>query len=251
MLSINARQLPSYGGSLETAAADMEHYLAAGSGVLVLCGNETRARNFHRLLEERGVRARLDLSDQTLPAAGETVIGLGALSAGCEYPQLRLVILTEGQLLCAGQRQSAARGAAEKGFEPSEAPLLHRPDAGRPRRSPAPRHRPLCRHGAASAWTARTRIMSKSPISRQRHACTFPATQLDMVSKYIGSHGGGEEGEHVKLNKLGGDGLDEGQIPRQGRGEGSCQGAYQALRRTAAPPRLRLFGRTPPWQRGV
>ena len=57
MLSINARQLPSYGGSLETAAADMEHYLAAGSGVLVLCGNETRARNFHRLLEERGVRA--------------------------------------------------------------------------------------------------------------------------------------------------------------------------------------------------
>ena len=31
-----------------------------------------------------------------------------------------------------------------------------------------------------------------------------PATQLDMVSKYIGSHGGGEEGEHVKLNKLGG-----------------------------------------------
>ena len=66
MLSINARQLPSYGGSIETAAADMEHYLAAGSGVLVLCGNETRARNFHRLLEERGVRARLDLSDQTL-----------------------------------------------------------------------------------------------------------------------------------------------------------------------------------------
>ena len=95
MLSINARQLPSYGGSLETAAADMEHYLAAGSGVLVLCGNETRARNFHRLLEERGVRARLDLSDQTLPAAGETVIGLGALSAGCEYPQLRLVILMQ------------------------------------------------------------------------------------------------------------------------------------------------------------
>ena len=42
---------------------------AAVSGVLVLCGNETRARNFHRLLEERGVRARLDLSDQTLPAA--------------------------------------------------------------------------------------------------------------------------------------------------------------------------------------
>ena len=66
MLSINAR-LPSHGGSLETAAADMEHYLAAGSGVLVLCGNENARENFHRLLEERGVRARLDLSIRRCP----------------------------------------------------------------------------------------------------------------------------------------------------------------------------------------
>ena len=72
ILSMNARSLPSYGGSLETAAGDMERYLGAGCGALVLCGNETRAKNFHRLLEERGVRARLDLTDRTLPAAGET-----------------------------------------------------------------------------------------------------------------------------------------------------------------------------------
>ena len=45
ILSMNARSLPSYGGSLETAAGDMERYLGAGCGVLVLCGNETRAKN--------------------------------------------------------------------------------------------------------------------------------------------------------------------------------------------------------------
>ena len=228
MLSINARQLPSYGGSLETAAADMEHYLAAGSGVLVLCGNETRARNFHRLLEERGVRARLDLSDQTLPA-----------ERGLRIPAAPPCHSDRGAASCAGQRQSAARGAAEKGFEPSEAPLLHRPDAGRPRRSPAPRHRPLCRHGAHPRGR-RGQGLYQDRLRRQRQ----PVRSRDAARYGVEVHrqprrrGGGRARQAEQARRHG---LDEGQIPRQGRGEGSCQGAYQALRRTAAPPRLRLF----------
>ena len=57
----------SYGGSLETAAGDMERYLGAGCGVLVLCGNETRAKNFRRLLEERNIRAQLNLKNDRSP----------------------------------------------------------------------------------------------------------------------------------------------------------------------------------------
>ena len=109
LLSMNVRQLPSYGGSLETAAADMRHYLDAGSGVLVLCGNETRVKNLLRLLDERNIRARADLKNETLPRLGEIAVGLGTLSAGCELPQLRLAILTEGQLTTptAGKRSAA------------------------------------------------------------------------------------------------------------------------------------------------
>ena len=55
---MNAKQLSSYGGSLETAVTDLEHYRSSGSAVLVLCGGETRAKNLHRLLEEKG-RKRL------------------------------------------------------------------------------------------------------------------------------------------------------------------------------------------------
>ncbi|MFQ8819449.1 MAG: hypothetical protein ACLR8R_10050 [Oscillospiraceae bacterium] len=33
-----AQQLSSYGGSLETAVTDLEHYRSSGSAVLVLCG---------------------------------------------------------------------------------------------------------------------------------------------------------------------------------------------------------------------
>ena len=95
---MNAKQLSSYGGSLETAVSDMAHYRESGSAVLVLCGGETRAKNLHRLLEERGIPAVLDLQGKDVPAAGEVRISIGALSAGSEYPTLRLAVLTEGQL---------------------------------------------------------------------------------------------------------------------------------------------------------
>lgn len=44
LLTMNAKQLSSYGGSLETAVTDLEHYRSSGSAVLVLCGGETWRR---------------------------------------------------------------------------------------------------------------------------------------------------------------------------------------------------------------
>ena len=201
MLSVNARQLPSYGGSLETAAADMEHYLSAGSGVLVLCGNETRGKNLQRLLSERGVQVRLDLANGTLPAAGEAVIGLGALSAGCEYPQLHLAILTEGQLLtptggktprAVRQKKDSSRQKLRSYTDLTPGDLVVH-----------------ARHGIGRfVGMERIRVdgADKDYIKiayAGSDSLYVPATQLDMVSKYIGSHGG-EEGEHVKLSRLGG-----------------------------------------------
>ena len=57
LLSVNARQLSSYGGSLETAVTDLEQYRENGSAVLLLCGGEARATNLHSLLSERGIPA--------------------------------------------------------------------------------------------------------------------------------------------------------------------------------------------------
>lgn len=147
ILSMNARSLPSYGGSLETAAGDMERYLGAGCGVLVLCGNETRAKNFQRLLEERGIRAQLNLKNDRLPAPHETVIGLGALSAGSEYPQLKLVILTEGQLT-APSPASVRRHGQRRRRPPALRCGPMKTSPRRSRRARAPRHRPLCGHRA-------------------------------------------------------------------------------------------------------
>ena len=40
ILSVTAKQLPGYGGSLETAVQDLKHYVKNGFGCLVLCGGK-------------------------------------------------------------------------------------------------------------------------------------------------------------------------------------------------------------------
>lgn len=69
-----------------------------------------------------------------------------------------------------------------------------------------------------------------------------PATQLDLVSKYIG--GGGEDSS-VKLNKIGSDAWQKTKAKaRKGR-QGHGGRADSALRRPKASVRLRLLRRRP------
>ena len=98
LLQLTAKQLSSYGGSLELACTDLTHYLTSGYRVMVLCGGEVRARNLQQLLAERKIPATVDLTGEKAPEKGTVLIAVGALSAGCEYPEGRLAVLTEGQL---------------------------------------------------------------------------------------------------------------------------------------------------------
>ncbi|MBE7005362.1 MAG: transcription-repair coupling factor [Ruminococcaceae bacterium] len=201
LMSVSVRQLPSYGGSLETAAADMEHYAAAGSGVLVLCGNETRGKNLLRLLSDRGIAARPDLKNETLPAPGEITVGLGTLSAGAELPYLHLAILTEGQLTAplagkkaaARQKKDSNRQRIQSYTDLSPGDLVVH-----------------VHHGIGRfVGMERMRVdgVDKDYIKiayAGNDSLYVPATQLDLVSKYIGG-GEDEDGNpRAKLSKLGG-----------------------------------------------
>ena len=85
----------------------------SGSAVLLLCAGEIRANNLRHLLQERGIPAVLDLAGTAMPAPGEVRITLGALTAGSEWPQLHLAVLTEGQLTTAsaGKRQRVKKAS--------------------------------------------------------------------------------------------------------------------------------------------
>jgi len=197
---VGAKQLSSYGGSLETAAADMEHYLAAGYRVLVLCGGQVRARNLHDLLTRRHIRAALDFSGGETPVPGTVLIGLGALSTGSEYPELKLAVLTEGQL-------TAPAGGRSRKTSP------RRDDNRRKLQSYTdltPGDLVVHVHHGIGRFAGVIRMpvdgVEKDyiKINYAGTDCLYvPCTSLDLVSKYIGS--GGEDSEKpVRLNKLGG-----------------------------------------------
>ena len=76
---------------------------------MLLCGNAPRARNLQRILFERDIPAALDLACGEMPGPGEVRVCVGALSAGAEYPQISLAVLTEGQLTAATSGKQPAR----------------------------------------------------------------------------------------------------------------------------------------------
>ena len=196
LIAVNAKQLSSYGGSLETAVSDLEHYRATGSAVLLLCAGEIRANNLRHLLEERGIPAVLDPAGSAMPAPGEVRITLGALTAGSEWPQLHLAVLTEGQLTAtsAGKRQRVKKASNRQKIQ-SYTDLT-------------PGDLVVHEHHGVGRFVGIQRLpvdgVEKDYIKIDYAGgdCLYvPATQLDLVSKYIG---GGEDQERTRLNKLGG-----------------------------------------------
>ncbi len=195
LLSMNARQLSSYGGSLETAVADLEQYRKSGSAVLVLCAGESRANNLQRLLEERDIPAVLDLKNAAMPRPGEVRISQGALSAGCEWPVLKLAVLTEGQLTAAPQKRAKWKKESNRQKIQSYTDLS-------PGDLVVHVHHGVGRFAGIQRMPVDGVEKDYIKIDYAGGDCLYvPATALDLVSKYIG---GGEEQERQKLNKLGG-----------------------------------------------
>ena len=198
LLQLTAKQLSSYGGSLELACTDLTHYLTAGYRVMVLCGGEVRARNLRQMLADRKIPAAVDLTGEKSPEKGTVLIAVGALSAGCEYPEGRLAVLTEGQLTT---------------------PLSGRSKKPRPKRDSnqqklqsytdlTPGDLVVHAHHGIGRFVAMLRLpvdgVEKDYIKiayAGQDVLYVPATSLDLVSKYIGP---GEDNERTKLNKLGG-----------------------------------------------
>ena len=195
LLAINARQLSSYGGSLETAVTDLEHYRNTGSAVLVLCDGEVRAKNLLRLLEERGIPAVLDLKGTAMPKPGELRITIGALSAGCEWPTLKLAVLTEGQLTAPTQKKLKLKKDSNRQKLQSYTDLS-------PGDLVVHTHHGIGRFAGIQRMPVDGVEKDYIKIDYAGGDCLYvPVIQLDLVSKYIG---GGEDQERTRLNKLGG-----------------------------------------------
>ena len=196
LLPVSAKQLPGYGGSLDTACADLSHYQNISFSSLVLCGSRHRAELLQELLSSRGVHASIAIPLEQMPPKGTIYLTDGSLPFGMEYTDERLAILSEGQLLAKGHTPKKAK----KG--PTNRQKLHSFTDLTPGDLVVHEQYGIGRFMAMEQILVDGAVKDYVKIAYLGTDTLYvPATQLDMVSKYIG---GGEDG-NVKLNKLGGD----------------------------------------------
>ena len=197
LLPMTGKQLPSYGGNLETAATDLKHYQKAEYRCLVLCGTRRRAELLQEMLRERNLSALLCIPLTTAPKEGQILLSEGSLPFGMEYPNSKLAVLTEGQLIARVEPKKKAKKTATNRQKLNSFTDL------------SPGDLVVHENYGIGRFVAMEQIKIDGAIKDYikiaylgTDTLFVPATQLDLVSKYIGSSG--EDG-NVKLNKIGTD----------------------------------------------
>ena len=199
LFPMTAKQLPSYGGNMDTAATDLAHYQKMDFGSLVLCGSRRRAELLQEMLRERGLSSFLCIPLTTLPKPGQILLAEGTLPFGMEYPFSKLAVLTEGQLI---SKTEPRRKAAKKTGSTNRQKLNSFTDLT-PGDLVVHENYGIGRFVAMEQIKVDGAVKDYIKIAYQGSDTLFvPATQLDLVSKYIGN--GGED-TTVRLNKIGSD----------------------------------------------
>ena len=239
VLSLMAKQLPSFGASLETAVQDLTHYQNMGFSSLVLVSGEQRALDLQALLRDQKVKAAVEFQLKEVPKPGQTVITVGGLSGGMEYPDIKLAVLTEGDRT-AVKRPKARKDATNRQKLKSYADLV-------------PGDLVVHEHHGVGRYVG----MVKMPVDgiekdyvKVAYAGTdvlyVPVTQLDLVSKYIG--GGEDAKETKKLNRLGGTDWEKSKTKAKKAVQDLAKGLIQLYAQRQRQPGY-AFAPDSPWQR--
>ncbi len=195
LISIPAKQLPSYAGSAQAAAEDVKLYLKQNYKVVVLAGDQRRAKVLQEYFKDQEIPALIYESLKKLPENGTCAISIGSFSSGIEYPELRLAILSDSQLI-----RGKGKKQAHKKLPPNRQKIESYADLS------IGDYVVHENHGIGKfAGIVKMNVDGfQKDYVKISYAGTdslyVPATQLDMVSKYTGA---GED-KPVKLSKMGG-----------------------------------------------
>ena len=197
LLPMTAKQLPGYGGSMDTAANDLAHYQRLEFATLVLCGTRRRAELLQENLRSHNISAFLCIPLDTMPKPGQILLTEGTIPSGMEYPGAKLAVLTEGQLIAKREPKKTTKKSATNRQKLNSFTDLTPGDLV------VHENYGIGRFVAMEQIKVDGAVKDYIKIAYQGTDTLFvPATQLDMVSKYIG--GGGED-TNVRLNKIGTD----------------------------------------------
>ncbi len=192
------------------------------------------------MLAEQSVDALLAFPATRLPQAGQILLADGSLPAGMEYPELKYAILTEGQLM--------TRTAPKKTARPKKTTNRKKLDSFTdltPGDLVVHEHHGIGRYVGMEQMKVDGAVKDYVKIAYQgSDALYVPATQLDLVSKYIG---GGEDAP-VKLNKLGGDQWQKAKAKAKAAAKDLAAGLIKLYAERKRLPGF-AFAADSPWQK--
>ena len=238
ILTAQGRQLSSFGASLETAVSDLTQYQKANTATVVLVGSEQRALNLQSLLRDQKIRSAVDFNLHDLPQPGGITIAVGGLSAGFDYMGCPIAVLTEGK--AEGRKKGKRlKHAADRRKVDSFTDL-------------SPGDLIVHEHHGIGRFVGMVKMMVdgvQKDYIKLAYAGTdtlyLPATQLDVISKYIG---GGDDPEKKKLSKLGGSEWEKAKTRTRAAVKDLAKGLIQLYAQRQRQPGY-AFSPDSPWQR--
>jgi len=193
-LAVLQKATPNYHGQLELLRKDMRRLTSAGYHMLSLVSTKEKQADLIRGLREEEINAREWSMEDGLPPVGVLGVSVGVLEEGIELPDIKLHILSEGDLMARTRQRkrrqirTAAEGARLSSYRDLSVGdyVVH------------------VHHGIGKYLGIKT--MDIAGIQRDYIEIRYngedklyvPTEQLHLVQKYVGA-----EGKEPKLHALG------------------------------------------------
>ena len=190
IINFNYRSSSCWSGDLNVLTEDISYTLETKGIVVILAGGLRAAKVLTESLNEKGIPAVL--SENPYPGPGVATVTTGGLSSGFEIPSEKFILITHRYL---GNDKKPRKKHAKKGNEIGSLDSLKKGD-----------YVVHEAHGIGifdginritNAGVTKDYIKIKYAKSDILYV---PVTQLDLVSRYIGS----AEESNIKINRLGG-----------------------------------------------
>ncbi len=192
LYSLSCRQLPVWSGGLDLLCEDLRDLLSRRTACVVLAGAEEKAaQTLAEDLVKQGIPALYALAPSE-PIRGKVLVLRGGLSAGAEFPDAALAVITHGRVAPPKKRRRRNR---QKGSE------IHSLSELSPGDYVVHAAHGIGLYEGIRQMNVQGVVKDYLKLQYDKGDTLYvPVTQLDLVSKYIGT----KEEVKVKLHRLGG-----------------------------------------------
>ncbi len=98
IINITSKGISDYHGKMEFFYDALSFYKKNGYKIIILAGNEGRAKNLCSTLEDEGYVATYSKEFNSLPKPGGIIVTLGSISRGFEYPLINTAIISDKEI---------------------------------------------------------------------------------------------------------------------------------------------------------